>query len=153
MLEQGVHQAALEEPTQNPSENSAKILERMKVTRASEIERGLTLTGPHRDDLLLNLGDHLVKGYASHGESWSIALSLKLATYQLLEKDGLKPILILDDVFSELDEERRVHLIKLAKSAEQTFITVAVENDLPKELSGNKYLVKSGHVTKIAAGE
>jgi DNA replication and repair protein RecF len=98
------YKSSIEEATQNPSENSTKILERMKVTRASEIERGLTLTGPHRDDLLLNLGDHLVKGYASHGESWSIALSLKLATYQLLEKDGLKPILILDDVFSELDE-------------------------------------------------
>ena len=114
------------------------------------MERGLTLTGPHRDDLLLNLGDHLVKGYASHGESWSIALSLKLATYKLLEKDGLKPILILDDVFSELDEERRIHLIKLANSAEQTFITVAVENDLPKELSGNRFLVKSGQVNKIS---
>lgn len=125
----------------------------MHQTRSSEIERGLTLTGPHRDDLLLNLGDHLVKGYASHGESWSIALSLKLATYQLLVNDGLKPILILDDVFSELDEERRVQLIKLAKSAEQTFITVAVENDLPKELSGDKFLVKSGQATKIKAGE
>ena len=128
------------------------IRDRMRLTRASEIERGLTLTGPHRDDLILNLGDHLVKGYASHGESWSIALSLKLATYQLLVKDGLKPILILDDVFSELDEERRVHLIKLAKTAEQTFITVAVENDLPTELTGNKYLVKSGQVSKIATG-
>ena len=67
--------------------------------------------------------------------------------------DGLKPILILDDVFSELDEERRVQLIKLAKSAEQTFITVSVENDLPKELSGDKFLVKSGQATKIKAGE
>ena len=125
----------------------------MHLTRTSEIERGLTLTGPHRDDLLLNLGEHLVKGYASHGESWSIALSLKLATYQLLVNDGLKPILILDDVFSELDEERRVQLIKLAKSAEQTFITVAVENDLPKELLGDKFLVKSGQATKIEVGE
>jgi DNA replication and repair protein RecF len=147
------YKSSIEEPAVNASENTTKILERMRATRAAEIERGLTLTGPHRDDLLLNLGNHLVKGYASHGESWSIALSLKLATYQLLEKDGLKPILILDDVFSELDEERRGHLIKLAKSAEQTFITVAVENDLPKELVGKKYLVKSGHVSKIAAGQ
>jgi DNA replication and repair protein RecF len=144
------YKSSIEEANQNPSENTTKILERMKVTRASEIERGLTLTGPHRDDLLLNLGDHLVKGYASHGESWSIALSLKLATYQLLQRDGLKPILILDDVFSELDEERRIHLIKLAKSAQQTFITVAVENDLPKELTGDRYLVKSGQVSKIS---
>ena len=144
------YKSSVEEPTTNPVDNTLKILDRMKTTRAAEIERGLTLTGPHRDDLLLNLGDHLVKGYASHGESWSIALSLKLATYKLLEKDGLKPILILDDVFSELDEERRIHLIKLANSAEQTFITVAVENDLPKELSGNRFHVKSGQVSKIS---
>ena len=147
------YKSSIEEPTLNAGENTSKILERMRITRAAEIERGLTLTGSHRDDLLLNLGDHLVKGYASHGESWSIALSLKLATYQLLAKDGLKPILILDDVFSELDEERRAHLIKLAKSAEQTFITVAVENDLPKDLVGSRYLVKSGQVSKIATGE
>ena len=95
------------------------------------------------------LGEHLVKGYASHGESWSIALSLKLATYQLLKSDGLSPILILDDVFSELDEERREKLAQLAQSAEQTIITVAVENDLPKSLTGAKYLVKSTMVSKI----
>jgi DNA replication and repair protein RecF len=95
------------------------------------------------------LGDHLVKGYASHGESWSIALSLKLATYQLLKNDGLSPILILDDVFSELDEERREKLAHLAQSAEQTIITVAVENDLPKSLIGARYLVKSGAVSKL----
>lgn len=144
------YKSSIDDPSIDPQSNTEKILERMKATRAAEIERGLTLTGPHRDDLLLHLGDHLVKGYASHGESWSIALSLKLATYKLLENDGLKPILILDDVFSELDEERRIHLIELAKSAEQTFITVAVENDLPKELKGNHYQVKSGSVTKVA---
>lgn len=144
------YKSSIDDPSIDPQSNTEKILERMKATRAAEIERGLTLTGPHRDDLLLHLGDHLVKGYASHGESWSIALSLKLATYKLLENDGLKPILILDDVFSELDEERRIHLIELAKSAEQTFITVAVENDLPKELKGNRYQVKSGTVTKVA---
>jgi DNA replication and repair protein RecF len=140
----------IEEPSFNAEINKTKILERMRTTHTAEIERGLTLSGPHRDDLLLNLGNHLVKGYASHGESWSIALSLKLATYQLLKNDGLEPILILDDVFSELDEERRSHLIELANSAKQTFITVAVENDLPKELTGVKYLVKSGSVTKIS---
>jgi len=144
------YRSSIDDPSIDPKSNTEKILERMKVTRAAEIERGLTLTGPHRDDLLLHLGDHLVKGYASHGESWSIALSLKLATYKLLENDGLKPILILDDVFSELDEERRIHLIELAKNAEQTFITVAVENDLPKELKGNRYQVKSGSVTKVS---
>jgi len=143
------YKSSIDDPSPDPTTNTTKILERMRITRAAEIERGLTLTGPHRDDLLLNLGNHLVKGYASHGESWSIALSLKLATYKLLLNDGLKPILILDDVFSELDEERRIHLIKIAKSAEQTFITVAVENDLPTELDGVKYLVKAGSVSKL----
>jgi DNA replication and repair protein RecF len=95
------------------------------------------------------LGDHQVKGYASHGESWSIALSLKLATYNLLKSDGLSPILILDDVFSELDEDRREKLAQIAKNAAQTIITVAVESDLPKSLSGDKYLVKSGSVSQI----
>jgi DNA replication and repair protein RecF len=110
----------------------------------------LTLVGPHRDDLVLNLGDHAVKGYASHGESWSIALSLKLAAYELLINEGTRPILILDDVFSELDEERRTQLISLAQSAEQTFITVAVEGDLPKDLSGATYLVRNGSVKLLS---
>ena len=91
----------------------------------------------------------MVKGYASHGESWSIALSLKLATYNLLKSDGLSPILILDDVFSELDEDRREKLAQIAQSAEQTLITVAVENDLPKSIIGARYLVKSGVVSKL----
>ena len=118
----------------------------MSEIRGQELDRGLTLVGPHRDDLLLQLGEHLVKGYASHGESWSIALSLKLAAYDLLVSDGEQPILILDDVFSELDEERRKQLIDLANSAEQTFITVAVEGDLPKDLNGSTYYVKNGSV-------
>jgi len=142
------YKSSIDNPSTDEAVNTAAILERMKITRAAEIERGLTLTGPHRDDLLLHLGNHLVKGYASHGESWSIALSLKLATYQLLKKDGLSPILILDDVFSELDDLRRVQLIELAKSAEQTFITVAVESDLPTELAGARFHVKSGSVNK-----
>ena len=146
------YKSSIEEPSDDAAENSKKILERMSATRNSEIERGLTLTGPHRDDLLLNLGEHLVKGYASHGESWSIALALKLAMYQLLVNDGLSPILILDDVFSELDEERREHLIELAKRAEQTLITVAVETDLPKELAGTRYAIKSGTATELNIG-
>ncbi|GBL33238.1 DNA replication and repair protein RecF [Actinomycetota bacterium] len=124
-------------------------MEKLILNRGVEIERGLTLTGPHRDDLVLALGDHLVKGYASHGESWSIALSLKLATYNLLKSEGLSPILILDDVFSELDEDRRERLAQIAQSAEQTLITVAVENDLPKSITGTRYLVKSGVVSKL----
>jgi DNA replication and repair protein RecF len=144
-----VYKSSIENPSLNQSENSEEIMERLVNNRGAELERGLTLTGPHRDDLLLILGDHLVKGYASHGESWSIALSLKLATYNLLKSDGLSPILILDDVFSELDEERRERLAEIAKGADQTIITVAVENDLPKSITGTKYLVKAGMVSKL----
>ncbi len=144
-----IYKSSIENPSLSQSENSEKIMERLVNNRGAELDRGLTLTGPHRDDLLLILGDHAVKGYASHGESWSIALSLKLATYNLLKSDGLSPILILDDVFSELDEERRERLAEIAKSAEQTIITVAVENDLPKAITGSKYLVRSGAVSKL----
>jgi DNA replication and repair protein RecF len=144
-----IYKSSIENPSINPNENSEKIMEKLTLNRGAEIERGLTLTGPHRDDLVLALGDHLVKGYASHGESWSIALSLKLATYNLLKSDGLSPILILDDVFSELDEDRREKLAQIAQSAEQTLITVAVENDLPKSITGTRYLVKSGVVSKL----
>jgi len=144
-----VYKSSIENPSLSQDENSEKIMERLVNNRGAELDRGLTLTGPHRDDLLLILGDHLVKGYASHGESWSIALSLKLATYNLLKSDGLSPILILDDVFSELDEERRERLAEIAKSAQQTIITVAVENDLPKSITGTKYLVRAGAVSKL----
>ena len=144
-----VYKSSIENPSLNQNENSEKIMERLVNNRGAELDRGLTLTGPHRDDLLLILGDHLVKGYASHGESWSIALSLKLATYNLLKSDGLSPILILDDVFSELDEERRERLAEIAKGADQTIITVAVENDLPKSITGTKYLVRAGVVSKL----
>ena len=144
-----IYKSSIENPSTDDKGNTAKIMEKLINNRGAEIDRGLTLCGPHRDDLTLMLGDHLVKGYASHGESWSIALSLKLATYNLLKSDGLSPILILDDVFSELDEDRREKLAQIAKNAEQTIITVAVESDLPNSLSGDRYLVKSGSVSKI----
>ena len=140
------YKSSLEELSTDAVSNAQIIIERMNEIRSQEIDRGLTLVGPHRDDLALHLGDQPVKGYASHGESWSIALSLKLAAYKSLILEGAKPILILDDVFSELDEERRTHLITLAHSAEQTLITVAVEADLPKNLLGTTYYVKNGSV-------
>jgi len=140
------YKSSIPTPTSLVTENYDQIIAKMLELRSQELDRGLTLVGPHRDDLLLHLGDHLVKGYASHGESWSIALSLKLAAYELLISEGAHPILILDDVFSELDEGRREQLVELAKSAEQTIITVAVESDLPKELSSTTYGVKNGSV-------
>jgi DNA replication and repair protein RecF len=130
-------------------ENKKKILSTIIEISAQERDRGVSLIGPHRDDLLLNLGDHPVKGYASHGESWSVALALRLASYQLFINDGDKPILILDDVFSELDENRREKLINISQSAEQTFITVAVENDLPTSITGAKFKVTSGKVATV----
>ena len=144
------YKSSIDNPSVNSQENYSVLINTIMERRNQELDRGLTLVGPHRDDLILNLGDHLVKGYASHGESWSIALSLKLAAYELLISEGSKPILILDDVFSELDEERRTQLISLAQSAEQTFITVAVEGDLPKDLTGTTYLVKNGSVKLLS---
>lgn len=140
------YKSSIDTPTDNKESNKELILERIANLAHQERERGISLVGPHRDDLLLNLGEHPVKGFASHGESWSIALALRLASYDLLKNDGDNPILILDDVFSELDESRRERLSKLAATTEQTLITVAVENDLPSHLSGKRYEVQSGSV-------
>ena len=140
------YKSSINNLTITPEENYQLIKSKMLEIKNQEFERGLTLVGPHRDDLSLYLGEHIVKGYASHGEAWSIALSLKLASYELLINEGVRPILILDDVFSELDEERRIQLREMAQSAEQTFITVAVEGDLPNGLQGNLYNVKNGSV-------
>ena len=143
------YKSSISAPTTNKDDNRAKILATIDEINTQERERGVSLVGPHRDDLLLNLGDHPVKGYASHGESWSIALALRLASYQLFINDGEKPILILDDVFSELDEGRREKLVSISSAAEQTFITVAVESDLPPEITGAKFKVTSGKVVSI----
>ena len=122
----------------------AKLLE----VAYQEVERGVTLVGPHRDDLILQLGDFPAKGYASHGESWSFAISLKIASLELLKAQGLDPILILDDVFAELDQNRRARLVQATKLAEQTIVTSAVESDLPEDLNGVRFHVSNGKVTK-----
>ena len=143
------YKSNLENLTEDKEDNKSEILRKIEEVGFQERERGVSLVGPHRDDLLLNLGEHPVKGFASHGESWSIALSLRLASYQLLRADGDNPILILDDVFSELDEKRRERLVALTNTAEQTLITVAVANDLPSELTGSRYQVANGLVTAL----
>ena len=143
------YKSSIQNPSTNKDANRERILETILEINNQERERGISLVGPHRDDLLLNLGDHPVKGYASHGESWSIALALRLASYQLFINDGEKPILILDDVFSELDEGRREKLVSLSSAAEQTFITVAVDSDLPPEITGAKFKVTSGKVVSL----
>ncbi len=112
--------------------------------RRDEVQRGLTLVGPHRDELALAVGTLPVKGYASHGESWSYALALRLASYELLRADGDDPILILDDVFAELDTDRRERLAELVAGAEQVLVTAAVPADVPALLAGTRIDVRRG---------
>ena len=125
-----------------------EILATLDELRDREIERGMSLAGPHRDDLVLSLGELPAKGYASHGESWSFALGLKLAAYQLLRHDlGDDPVLILDDVFAELDSGRRERLAAMVVDCEQVLITAAVDADVPSTLAGRTYVVSLGEVS------
>ena len=143
------YKSSIDNSGSDKAQNVTKINEKIAEIIYQERERGISLVGPHRDDLLLNLGDSPVKGFASHGESWSIALALRLGSYHLLRSDGDSPILILDDVFSELDQKRRNKLSTLTSDAEQTLITVAVPDDLPLDIKGDRYLVTSGNVAKL----
>jgi DNA replication and repair protein RecF len=124
------------------------LLASLAERRTAEIERGVTLVGPHRDDLTLALGDLPAKGYASHGESWSFALALRLAAYDLLRSDGIEPVLVLDDVFAELDTGRRDRLAALVGEAAQLIVTCAVPADVPASLEGARYDVGPGTVTR-----
>ena len=140
-----------------------RLLEAMARVRGREIDRGVSLVGPHRDDLVLGLGGLPAKGYASHGESWSLALALRLATYHLLTHgsvdgvgggiagwaDGSEPVLILDDVFAELDTLRRARLAALVGTAEQVLVTAAVPHDVPESLVGARYDVMAGQVNRV----
>ncbi|WP_037612088.1 DNA replication/repair protein RecF [Streptomyces albus] len=122
------------------------LLAALGEARKQEIERGVTLVGPHRDDVLLRLGELPAKGYASHGESWSYALALRLAAYELLKSEGHEPVLILDDVFAELDARRRSRLAELVAPAEQVLVTAAVPEDVPEGLEGARFTVADGEV-------
>jgi DNA replication and repair protein RecF len=129
-----------------------RLLAEVEARRSDELDRGLSLVGPHRDELRLTLGSAEarlpVRGYASHGESWSFALALRLASYDLLRADGDDPILILDDVFAELDSERRHQLADLVSGAEQVLVTAAVAADVPEALAGVRYRVGGGEVVR-----
>lgn len=140
----------------------AQLLEAMGRLRSKEIERGVCLVGPHRDDLVLSLGELPAKGYASHGESWSVALALRLGSYGLLTHgveetdawsadwgpDG-EPVLVLDDVFAELDTRRRTRLAELVSTAGQVLVTAAVPQDVPEPLAGARVDVVGGEVTRV----
>jgi DNA replication and repair protein RecF len=125
---------------------SAALAAGMAERRAEEIQRGVSLVGPHRDDIALSLGMLPAKGYASHGESWSLALALRLGSFHLLRADGVEPVLMLDDVFAELDAVRRERLASSVQVAEQVLVTAAVGADVPELLAGQRFRVASGEV-------
>jgi DNA replication and repair protein RecF len=125
------------------------LVQEMARRRSEELDRGVTLVGPHRDDVEIALGQLPARGYASHGESWSLALALRLAAFDLLRADGDDPVLILDDVFAELDAHRRECLAGVVREAEQVLITAAVEEDVPKDLVRRHFSVQAGGVRRV----
>jgi DNA replication and repair protein RecF len=132
----------------------AALLDALARRRDAELERGVCLVGPHRDDLELRLGDQVAKGFASHGESWSMALALRLAAYELLRADGSDPVLLLDDVFAELDNARRQALANVATSAEQVLVTAAVSEDIPPDWDARRIEITmrdddSGRISEV----
>jgi DNA replication and repair protein RecF len=134
----------------------AALLDALARRRDAELERGVCLVGPHRDDLELRLGDEVAKGFASHGESWSMALALRLAAYELLRADGGDPVLLLDDVFAELDNARRQALANVAASAEQVLVTAAVNEDIPADWDARRIEITmrdddTGRVSEVQA--
>ena len=134
--------------TADREEIETQFRTKLELVKSKELERGISLVGPHRDDLVLYLGDYPAKGFVSHGESWSYALALKLASAQLLREEARAgdPILILDDVFAELDSTRRTRLANLVSDNEQVLITAAVVEDVPTELSANRIFVTAGEI-------
>lgn len=134
--------------TTEADEIQAQFRAALADKRQSELDRGLTLVGPHRDDLVLRVRGLPVKGYASHGESWSVALALRLASAQLLRAQSQlgDPVLILDDVFAELDADRRARLAGLVGGFEQVVVTAAVENDVPDALRARTVRVVAGTI-------
>ncbi|HWU31659.1 MAG TPA: DNA replication/repair protein RecF [Marmoricola sp.] len=145
----------LSEPVEGElsEDDFAKLLTtELELRRKDELIRGITLVGPHRDELACELGDLPVKGYSSHGESWSFALALRLASYESLRNADVglidDPVLILDDVFAELDESRRDSLAELVADAEQVLVTAAVPDDVPDALRGRRLTVADGEVSR-----
>ena len=146
------HVAALreslsDEPWPSAPEAAAALQQALIERREDEVRRGVSLVGPHRDEIEMRIGPLPAKGYASHGESWSLALSWRLAGFELLRGEGSEPVLLLDDVFAELDPVRRERLASAISDAEQTVITAADEQDVPPDLRGRRFAVKAGTVS------
>jgi DNA replication and repair protein RecF len=137
-----------DEPAADRAALAEGLRESLARVRRAELERGVCLVGPHRDDLELRIGELPARGYASHGESWSLALALRLAAYDLLRSGGDDPVLMLDDVFAELDSGRRESLASLVSGAEQVLVTAAVPADVPALLAGQRFEVSDGAVLR-----
>lgn len=131
------------------SELAAVLLAALRRVRPAELDRGVCLVGPHRDDLVLTVRGLPARGYASHGESWSLALALRLSAYELLRSDGTDPVLVLDDVFAELDETRRARLAERVADAEQVLVTAAVPGDVPELAVAGWFEVARGAVSRV----
>lgn len=140
--------SARHQPTNpaDPLDWKQAILQTIEDRRRDELDRGITLVGPHRDELALTLGELPAKGYASHGESWSMALALRLASFDLLSSTGDEPVLILDDVFAELDTSRRRTLTERVVGCRQVLVTAAVDEDIPESMQGRRFDVTKGTV-------
>jgi len=141
-----VYRATVETTTGDLEE---ALLKAVAEVRSSELDRGVCLVGPHRDELELSIGGLPARGYASHGESWSMALALRLASFELLRDGSEDPVLILDDVFAELDAGRRDRLAAMVAGAEQVLITAAVTDDVPERLRGNRFAISDGTATHV----
>ena len=145
---QGSERSAIHDPDPDQDKLSQTMREWLDRLRRAELERGVCLVGPHRDEVELRIGELPARGYASHGESWSLALALRLAAFGLLRADGDDPVLLLDDVFAELDAGRRDRLAELAADAEQVLVTAAVTADVPAGLRGAGYRVARGVIER-----
>lgn len=144
----------LAEPDARPGALRQALADHLARRRPAELARGITLVGPQRDDVALWLGELPAKGYASHGESWSIALAMRLAAFEV-QRDtftaGGDPVLILDDVFAELDLQRRERLAAAVRDAEQVLVTAAVPADVPSSLQGQRFTVTRGTTSEVSA--
>jgi DNA replication and repair protein RecF len=136
-------------PANSPQEFADALRQALREVRAEELARAVTVVGPHRDELELSLNDLPARGYASHGESWSLALALRMASYEILRDEAAgSPVLILDDVFAELDQQRRQRLADVTGTVEgQVLITAAVPSDVPESVSGVTFSVEDGAVS------
>jgi DNA replication and repair protein RecF len=132
----------------DPQGLAIAMRERLLADRSREIERGITLSGPHRDELALSLRELPARTHASHGEAWSLALALRLGAHRLLADEGEEPVLVLDDVFAELDRRRRERLAELALTVEQAIITASVPDELPPALKVTMFHVEPGNISR-----